>query len=63
YPDGIAWEDDVVKLVIGIAVKDGNDHIDVLGYISEACDSDEATDKLVMNASIDTIYKKLNGLA
>ena len=63
YPDGIPWEDDVVKLVIGIAVKDGNDHIDVLGYISEACDSDEATDKLVMNASIDTIYKKLNGLA
>jgi len=63
YPDGIPWEDDVVKMVIGIAVKDGNDHIDVLGYISEACDSDEATDKLVMNASIDTIYKKLNGLA
>ena len=62
YPEGIPWEDDVVKLVIGIAVKDGNDHIDVLGYISEACDSDEATDKLVQNASIDTIYKKLNGL-
>ena len=63
YPDGIPWEDDVVKLVIGIAVKDGNDHIDVLGYISEACDSDEATDALVKNADVDTLYKKLNGLA
>ena len=63
YPDGIPWEDDVVKLVIGIAVKDGNDHIDVLGYISEACDSDEATDALVKNADVETLYKKLNGLA
>jgi len=62
YPDGIAWEDDVVKLVIGIAVKDGNDHIDVLGYISEACDTDEATDQLVANANVEELYKKLNGL-
>lgn len=62
YPDGIPWEDDVVKLVVGIAVKDGSDHIDVLGYISEACDSDEATDKLVAKANVDAIYRKLNGL-
>ena len=61
-PDGIPWEDDVVRLVIGIAVKDCNDHIDVLGYISEACDSDEATDALVAGADVDTLYRKLNGL-
>ena len=52
----------MVKLVVGIAVKDGNDHIDVLGYISEACDTDEATDQLVANANVEELYKKLNGL-
>ena len=62
YPEGIAWDEDVVKLVIGIAVKDGGDHVDVLGHIAEAADSDEATDALVKNASVDALYKKLNGL-
>lgn len=62
YPEGIAWDEDVVKLVIGIAVKDGGDHVDVLGYVAEAADSDEATDALVASADVDDIYKKLNGL-
>ena len=36
YPEGIQWDDEVVTLVIGIAAKDGGDHIDVLGQ----CESD-----------------------
>ena len=63
YPDGIAWDEDTVKLVIGIAVKDGGDHVDVLGAVAEAADTDEATDALVASNDVETIYKKLNGLA
>ena len=39
YPEGIAWDEDTVKLVIGIAVKDGGDHVDVLGAVAEAADT------------------------
>ena len=63
YPAGIPWDEDTVKLVIGIAVKDGGDHVDVLGAVAEAADTDEATDALVESGDIDLIYKKLNGLA
>ncbi len=63
YPDGIAWDEDTVKLVVGIAVKDGGDHVDVLGAVAEAADTEEATDALVSSGDVDLIYKKLNGLA
>ena len=62
YPDGIQWDDEVVTLVIGIAAKDGGDHIDVLGHVTEAAGTDEDTDALVANADVETIYRKLNGL-
>ncbi|MDE7260483.1 MAG: PTS mannitol transporter subunit IICBA [Oscillospiraceae bacterium] len=63
YPDGIQWGDEgeTVRLVIGIAAV-GEEHLDVLGRISEVCDSDEATDRLVASADVETIYKKFNGL-
>ncbi len=63
YPDGIPWGDEgeVVRLVIGIAAV-GEEHLDVLGRISEVCDSDEATDALVASADVETIYRKFNGL-
>ena len=62
YPEGIAWDEDTVKLVIGIAVKDGGDHVDVLGAVAEAADTEEATDALVGSNDVDLIYRKLNGL-
>ena len=62
YPAGIPWDEDVVKLVIGIAAKDGGDHIDVLGRVTETAGSDEDTDALVANADVEALYKKLNGL-
>ena len=62
YPEGIKWDEDTVKLVIGIAVKDGGDHVDVLGAVAEAADTEEATDALVSTGDVDAIYKTLNGL-
>ena len=63
YPDGIPWGDEgeVVKLVIGIAAL-GEEHIDVLGRISEVCGTDEDTDALVAAADAEMIYRKFNGL-
>ena len=62
YPEGIAWDEDTVKLVIGIAVKDGGDHVDVLSSVAEAADTEEATDALVKVGDVEAIYKRLNGL-
>lgn len=71
YPDGIDWsaEDDdaedreehQVRLVVGIA-STGEDHMDILGRIVEFAGSSEDTDKLVDSASVDQLYKLLNGL-
>ena len=61
YPKGVAWGDDTVKLVIGIAAV-GEEHMDVLGVIADIAGSDEDTDALVASADAETIYRKLNGL-
>ncbi|MBQ7682140.1 MAG: PTS sugar transporter subunit IIA, partial [Oscillibacter sp.] len=62
YPEGIKWDEDTVKLVVGIAVKDGGDHVDVLGAVAEAAETEEDTDALVNSGDIEKIYKTLNGL-
>jgi len=62
YPDGIRWEDKLVRLVIGIASK-GEEHLDILDRIVEIISSEEDTDALVANATVEGLYKKLNGLA
>ena len=61
YPEGIAWGDDTVRLVVGIASK-GEDHLGILGKIVEVAETEEDTDALVDNASVDQLYKLLNGL-
>ena len=61
YPEGIAWGDDTVRLVIGIASK-GEDHLEILGRIVEVAETEEDTDALVDGASVDELYRKLNGL-
>ncbi len=62
YPGGIEWNDDQVKIVIGIAAQ-GDEHLDILGRIVGLLETEEDTDALVANADVDEIYKKLNGLA
>ncbi len=61
YPEGIAWGDDTVRLVVGIASL-GEDHLGILGKIVEVAETEEDTDALVDNASVDQLYKLLNGL-
>ncbi|WP_295750146.1 PTS mannitol transporter subunit IICBA [uncultured Oscillibacter sp.] len=61
YPEGIEWGEDTVRLVVGIA-STGEDHLGILGKIVEVAETEEDTDRLVDNASVDQLYKLLNGL-
>lgn len=60
YPDGIEWNDDVVKLVVGIAAK-GDEHLELLGRVVEAAEDEDACDAFVANASVESVYKQFNG--
>ena len=61
YPDGIDWNGDKVKLVVGIAAK-GEEHLEVLGRIVGIASTDEDTDAVVSGADAENLYQKLNGL-
>ena len=62
YPQGIDWNGDKVKLVVGIAAK-GEEHLEVLGRIVAIASTDEDTDKLVASADAEKLFTSLNGLA
>ncbi len=62
YPEGIDWNGDKVKLVVGIAAK-GEEHLEVLGRIVAIASTDEDTDKLVASADAEKLFTTLNGLA
>ena len=61
YPEGIDWNGDKVKLVVGIAAK-GEEHLEVLGRIVAIASTDEDTDKLVASADAEKLFKNLNGI-
>jgi PTS system mannitol-specific IIC component len=61
YPEGIDWNGDKVKLVVGIAAK-GEEHLEVLGRIVAIASTDEDTDAVVAAADVENLYRKLNGL-
>ena len=61
YPEGISWNGDTVKLVVGIASK-GDEHLEILGRIVAIAASDADTDALVAGADAEDLFKKLNGL-
>ena len=61
YPQGIDWNGDKVKLVVGIAAK-GEEHLEVLGRIVAIASTDEDTDKLVASADAEKLFKNLNGI-
>lgn len=54
FPEGIDWGGETVRLVIGIAAI-GEEHMDVLTKIADACDTEEAVDEIVAK-SVDGIY-------
>ena len=62
YPDGIDWNGDKVKLVVGIAAK-GEEHLEVLGRIVGIASTDADTDALVAGADAEKLFKHLNGLS
>ena len=55
FPKGLDWGDGkIVKLVIGVASV-GDDHMNALAKIAEACETEEAVDRIVA-MSQDEIY-------
>lgn len=56
YPDGIPWNDDQVKIVIGIAAL-GDAHLEILGHIVEALEEEKTVDEVVARGSVDEIHK------
>lgn len=55
YPDGIDWGDgETVKLIIAVASA-GDDHVETLGKIAAACESQEAVDA-ILKKSVDEVY-------
>jgi PTS system mannitol-specific IIC component len=47
FPNGLDWDDGkIVKLVIGVASV-GDDHMNALAKIAEACETEEAVDRIV----------------
>lgn len=61
YPDGIQWANQLVRLVIGIAPV-GNEHLEILDRIVELARTEEDTDAIVDSATVEKLYRELNGL-
>jgi mannitol/fructose-specific phosphotransferase system IIA component len=59
FPDGTMWNNDEVKVVIGIAGV-GEEHLDVLANIADKLSTEEAV-KDLMQSSVDEIYNLFTG--
>lgn len=63
FPQGIQWgedEDDVAKMVIGIAAQ-GDEHIHVITAITNSLDDEEAIECLKSTSNPDDVLRILNG--
>ncbi len=60
YPDGIDWNGNTVKLVIGIAAL-GDEHLEILENIVEALEDEESVEELVAAADSDKITAIFTG--
>lgn len=63
FPEGIQWgedEDDIAKMVIGIAAQ-GDEHIQVITAITNALDDEEAVECLKSTTNPDDVLRILNG--
>ncbi len=59
FPEGTLWNDELVKVVIGIAGV-GDEHLDVLANIADKLSNPEAVEELI-KSSVDTIYNIFTG--
>lgn len=63
FPEGVQWgedEDDVAKMVIGIAAQ-GDEHIEVITAITNSLDDDEAVECLKSTTNVDDVLRILSG--
>lgn len=58
FPKGTQWDDETVKIVIGIAGV-GEEHLQILGVIADRMLSPEAVEEIV-NGDEDTVYQMLS---
>lgn len=59
FPEGTQWNEEKVKIVIGIAAK-GEEHLDILANIADKLSTEEAVDHL-LHSSVDVIYSTFTG--
>jgi len=59
FPEGTKWNDEEVKVVIGIAGV-GDEHLDVLANIADKLSTEEEVKDLI-GSSVDEIYKIFSG--
>lgn len=57
-PEGVKWDDETVKLVIGIAGV-GDEHLNILSNVATKIDNEEIVNEIVANKSQDEIYEIL----
>lgn len=57
-PEGVKWDDETVKLVIGIAGV-GDEHLSILSNVATKIDNEEIVNDIVANISQDEIYEIL----
>ena len=57
-PEGVKWDDETVKLVIGIAGV-GDEHLSILSNVATKIDNEEIVNDIVENKSQDEIYEIL----
>ena len=63
FPEGVQWgedEDDVAKMVIGIAAQ-GDEHIQVITAITNSLDDEEAVELLKSTTDVSDVLRILNG--
>ncbi|MCD8352107.1 MAG: PTS sugar transporter subunit IIA [Planctomycetaceae bacterium] len=58
YPDGVPWNDGIVKLVVGIAAK-GDEHIEILERLVDAFEDEEQVDVVVAAGDAETLFELL----
>lgn len=59
YPEGISWNDGIVKLVVGIAAK-GDEHIEILERLVDVFEDESAVDAIVEAGDADKLYEILS---
>jgi mannitol/fructose-specific phosphotransferase system IIA component len=59
FPEGTPWNNDLVKIVIGIAGL-GDEHLDILANIADKLATEEAVEEL-LKSSVDEIYGLFTG--